>query len=479
MRGISLRVRAVMFMVLMWATLLVPAAQAHDPAEAAVGDVKAVVVGHGHTCAVSNEGRAYCWGYNVNGQLGEGTTTSRLTPTPVAIPQTEVVTQIAPARDHSCAVTADGSAYCWGDNDYGQLGDGTTTDRLLPTLVNPPVGDAFVQIAPGLWHTCAVTAQGKLLCWGRGGTGVIGDGAAVDRLTPVPVASANGFLQGRAKQVAAGQNHTCAVTVEAGLYCWGGNFYGEVGNGTTAPQYVPVAVSGGLLAASVGTSAVSTWTCAVTTGAEAYCWGDNTHGALGDGTTVSRSTPGAVFGGSGLAPGTVATIDTAQFSSCATTITARAYCWGKNYSGTLGDGTTTDRLIPTAVQVGQGFQHVRQLGVGGNSHTCGSTVTGHAFCWGNNFTGQLGDGTTTGALTPIHINVVTRPYEPTYDDVTACAAGGHGDCPATSPEDAPEPSAAEPTPETQAAPEEPDAAVSPDESSAAEPTDGASGADQG
>ena len=292
--------------------------------------------------------------------------------------------------EHSCGLTMDGTAYCWGYNYYGQVGDGTTTNRLTPEAVAG--GLTFTNLVSGALHTCGLTAGGVAYCWGYNGGGRLGDGTAVDRSTPVGVAGGLTF-----ESLTGGGVHTCGLTTGGATYCWGRNFEGQLGIGTTTgPEQcpdvgvpmpadcstVPVAILGGLTFQSLG--AGGRHTCGVTTDGAVYCWGRNLEGQLGDGTTTQRSAPIAVT----VEPGaTFQSLDGGIYHTCALSSAAAAYCWGQNSNGQLGDGTLTQRSTPVSVIGGRTFRSVD----GGGYHTCGVTTDDVAYCWGYELYGQLGN----------------------------------------------------------------------------------------
>jgi alpha-tubulin suppressor-like RCC1 family protein len=192
---------------------------------------------------------------------------------------------------YTCGVTATGAAYCWGNNSIGGLGDGTTTERLTPVRVAG--GVSFAAVSEGIGHTCAVTAAGAAYCWGSNDRGELGDGTRTGpqqcsifacSTTPVAVAGGVSFAA-----VSAGEFHTCGVTAGGAAYCWGDNTFGQLGDGTTTFPSSPVLVAGGVIFAAV--SAGSFHTCGVTAAGAAYCWGYNGYGQLGNGTTTNRLTP--------------------------------------------------------------------------------------------------------------------------------------------------------------------------------------------
>src|SRR5450759_3836047 len=237
------------------------------PRVAAASGATAVVAGARRTCAVTNGGALWCWGWNVYGGLGDGTTTDRLTPVMVS-GLTSGGVAAAAGPYHTCAVTSGGALLCWGGNQYGQLGDGTTTNRLTPVPVSG-LTSGVVAVTAGYYHTCAVTSGGAVQCWGNNANGRLGDGTTTDRLTPVAV---SGLTSG-VMAVTAGIQQTCALTNGGAVQCWGGNTWGQVGDGTTTDRWTPVAVSG-LTSGVVAVASGLYHSCAVTS-AGAQCWGYN------------------------------------------------------------------------------------------------------------------------------------------------------------------------------------------------------------
>jgi len=348
--------------------------------------VAAIAAGYFHTCALTIGGGVLCWGSNGAGVLGDGTTTGRFTPTAVS-GLSSGVAALAAGDDHNCAVTTDGSIVCWGWNSHAQLGDGTATNRPTPTAVSG-LASGVAAIAASGDHTCALTTGGGVLCWGNNTYGGLGDGTGATRPTPTAVI---GLASGVAA-IAAGVDHTCALTTGGGVLCWGENNDGQVGDGTTTNRSAPVVVSG-LGSGVTAVTARGYHTCAVTAAGGAVCWGQNNYGQVGDGTTTNRPTPTAVSGlGSGVAAVTVGV-----YHTCALTTGGAVLCWGFNAYGGLGDGTTTDRSTPTAVSgLGSGVAAI----MAGFSYTCALTTGGGVLCWGVNSVGQLGDGTRANRLTP-------------------------------------------------------------------------------
>jgi serine/threonine protein kinase/alpha-tubulin suppressor-like RCC1 family protein len=343
-----------------------------------------IVAGGRHTCLLAGDGRAFCWGGNDRGQLGSGTTTRVATPAMVGANLR--FTAVAPGLSHSCAIARGGTAWCWGENDHGQLGDGSTVARLTPTRVAD--GHLFLhRVAAGTAHSCALDLGGAAWCWGANAHGQLGDGGTTDRTSPVGVAGGNRFAS-----IDAGWDFTCALDRAGRAECWGDNGSGQLGIGRLGDRLAPVAVRGGLSFASI--SAGSAHACGITTGGETYCWGRNGNGQLGDGTTATRTTPVRV-----RSDARFVSVAAGAVHTCAITADGDAYCWGGNTYGQLGDGGTSDHLQPVRVAGGHAFASVRAFG----AHTCGATVSGEAFCWGYNVDGQLGDGTRTHRTRPVYV----------------------------------------------------------------------------
>jgi alpha-tubulin suppressor-like RCC1 family protein len=369
-----------------------------------------VSAGSRHTCGLTPSGVAYCWGDNSSGQLGNGTTTNSATPVPVS--GALIFVSVSNGGNHTCGATpggpAGGAAYCWGDNSSGQLGDGTMTNTATPVPVAG--GRSFLTVSAGGRHTCGVS--GPVACWGDNSSGQLGNGTLTNSSVPVFALLPNGLQP--VETVSAGNNHTCAIERRGGfagilfVFCWGDNSSGQLGNGTMTNSATPVSVStsqAGLL------SAGTLYSCALGFPSAASCWGNNGAGQLGNGTTVNSATPVPVSGAL-IFP----SVSTGALHACGPvnssvngTAFSYAYCWGDNSSGQLGNGTTTNSAMPIVVAGGLNFAVVSA----GGRHTCGvigiasnlrsPTAAGAVYCWGDNTFGQLGNGWTTS--TPVPVNV--------------------------------------------------------------------------
>jgi alpha-tubulin suppressor-like RCC1 family protein len=275
-----------------------------------------LATGSDHTCGVVAAGGAYCWGSNTHGQLGDGSTSNRASPSAVA--GGLAFQSVAPGALHTCGVTTDGAAYCWGSNAYGQLGDGTTTDRLTPTPVAGSL--AFRSVATGDGHSCGLAATGATYCWGRNGWGQLGDSSTTDRLTPARVAGGLTF-----QSLALGLAHSCGMTPAGVGYCWGDYCCGELGIGAVPVNQIvsaPARIVGGL--AFRGITAFAEHTCGITTSSAVYCWGSDIGNLLGTGVLgYYVAQPTAVVGTPPLQ-----SLKTGATHTCGLTSGGDAYCWG-------------------------------------------------------------------------------------------------------------------------------------------------------
>lgn len=373
---------------------------------ATVGPVagsRTIAAGFNHTCVIKL-GYVYCWGYNGYGNLGDGTLVDAKTmpSTPVKIADGSYlknVESIDASANSTCALTSAGAMYCWGYNGYGELGDGTTTNRSIPTLVTG-LSSGVSYMMTSVAHTCAVKANGSLYCWGLNDNGQVGDNTSTQRTSPVQVLTATNTPITDVIQVSGGWKHTCAIKVGGALFCWGYNGNGMLGDGTASARWMPTQVTG-MTSGVTDVSAGYYYTCAVKNGA-AYCWGYNANGQLGDGTVTQRLSPVAVADSAAIpaisfASG-VTDVETSDYDpgyTCFIKQSQKVYCTGANAQGQLGTANTTEFRAPTAPSLFVGAVTGAALG---RYHTC-VTMDLKVSCIGYNVNGELANGTLTSTST--------------------------------------------------------------------------------
>ncbi|MBL8601931.1 MAG: hypothetical protein JNK72_08405 [Myxococcales bacterium] len=366
-------------------------APALTPAVTLAGPVAEVVSGGAFTCARLTDRRVQCWGTGTSGQLGNAA--SLTSATPVFVSNLTDAEAITAGSAFACARRTNGAAVCWGANSDGQLGDGTVTARNAPVAVMGLTGVTVLRA--GLRHTCAVLTDGSARCWGDNASAQLGDGTTTDRPAPVMVPG----LLGRQLRLALDDHHTCIVSEDRRVACFGANHFGEAGGDTelvTTPR--PVLYNGapltGIVSVQSGRAingalmATNHSRCALHGDGRVFCWSasnnTNTAGQLGIGSTATPVTPTLV---SGLTDATALAMG--SLHACAIRRDRSVVCWGSNAQGQLGDGTNTNRTAPVAVT---GLTDVVELRTG-DFHTCARRGDGTVWCWGYNYYGELGNGT--------------------------------------------------------------------------------------
>ncbi len=320
-------------------------------------------------------------------------------PAPAAIP-------VAPGAYHSCALTVTAGVQCWGRNDLGQVGDSTTAGRSFPAAA-VGLGSGATAVTSGAFHSCALMSNGGAKCWGSGASGALGDGTTtVAAATPVSVAGFPGGSAGTLTRIAAGYERTCGIAADTRVWCWGKNDVGQLGSapgpGSNSSVGLPVVNAAppndSHLTGAIGLAMGQNHGCVLRSSGGVRCWGDNQVGQIGSGSTnFLVSYPADVVG---LTSG-VKAISSNGFHTCALTTAGGVKCWGRNANGRLGDGTTTERRVPVDV-VGLS-SGVTAIATGGNN-SCALLSSGNVLCWGGNAEGQLGDGTTTDRLVPVKVS---------------------------------------------------------------------------
>jgi alpha-tubulin suppressor-like RCC1 family protein len=314
--------------------------------------ITAVRAGCSDSLALASDGRVYAWGDNSYGQLGDGTTNARTIPVRVELPKGVTVTAIRAGCFDNLALTAGGRVYAWGENSFGELGDGTNQNRHRPVLVRLPVGTRIRAISAGCGHNLAMTSGRRLLAWGSNQYGQLGNGTASNSVVPTRVKLPAGVT---ARIVSAGCYHSIAMT-SAGLFGWGLNTSGQLGNGTTVSSAVPVAIKfvrrGPPIGRPVSLFAGCYHTLVLFSKGAVLAWGDNTYGQLGNGSTTSSDTPVSVHLSAGAH---VRAISAACYESYAVTAAGQVLAWGYNGEGELGDGLLADADLPVIVRLPAGL----------------------------------------------------------------------------------------------------------------------------
>lgn len=359
-----------------------------------------ISAGDSHSCGLNALGTAYCWGENGSGQLGNGVTggTSLV---PVAVSTSLKFSSIVTGNIHSCALSLSGIAYCWGNNFAGRLGDGTTFSSNTPVLVADPAGGpkSYSSISASNGHTCVVSLNRDAYCWGDNGNGQLGNSGAglssnIPLLVSNPSAGAETYIS-----ISAGYSHTCALATSNVAYCWGRNLEGQLGNTSNTASSIPVLVTAAVGVTYTGISAGNDFSCGIQSNGRAYCWGNNSNGNLGNNTINQSNSPVLV---SNPSAGSVeySSIATGGFHTCAVAQSGDAYCWGYNVDGELGNGANFNVLIPNLVSPPSAGAVVYSGIDVGTTHSCAFSTGGNAYCWGSGANGRLGDNSTSNSNIP-------------------------------------------------------------------------------
>ena len=350
----------------------------------------AIAAGVHHTCLNNGDGKVWCWGSNLHGQLGNGVTgQNAYSASPVEVSGITDAVAIDAGWEHSSAVHASGGISCWGDDTHGELGDGEKVEYMTTPVRVSGITDA-VDVATGHWHTCALHATGAVSCWGSNHDGQLGNGEMgdhdADSAVPMPV-------RGIADAIAidAGGEHSCAVHTSGEVSCWGDNWKGEIGNGRRGANHdspIPVKALGFIDAIAVSTG--TQHTCALHSTGKISCWGDNEFGQIGNGHSIRTSfEPLAAVPAEVIGISDATAVSVGEAFSCASRESGEISCWGNNSFGQLGsfeDGQLSS--IPVAVLSIEDAALVDA----GSYHACATSRSGEAYCWGDNLFGQLGNG---------------------------------------------------------------------------------------
>jgi len=380
-----------------------------------ISNAVAITAGHVHACALLSTGGIKCWGYGLDGQLGNSA--SATSGIPVTVSTISTAIGIDAGYRHTCAVLGDGSARCWGGGAGGRLGNGLGTNSNSPVTVSFAAGDYAKAIDVGIYHSCALLADGTMRCWGGNASGQLGTNNTTQALSPVTVTTDGTAAQTGVIAISAGgaygsteppyEGFTCAIRYSGAMICWGENSSGELGIGTSGTDaLVPATVSGAANAKAL--SAGRKHACYLATNGTLECWGSGADGRLvtGNTTSVTSATPVANLTGPELAiqirgsNGGFTYNSTGLYyygnSTCALMSNGLVRCWGENDKGQLGTNDTVSRLYPdkNVVITGGSTSLVAKTITVGERHACAVTGNGTTYCWGANTEGQLGDGTT-------------------------------------------------------------------------------------
>ncbi len=348
---------------------------ANNVADAAIIDggprvLRVVAAGGSHSCATGTDSLLRCFGLNDWGQLGTaGFPAASSTPLPVIALGT--VAAADAGLEHTCAITTDGGLWCWGRGSLGRLGLGETVDRLAPTHVGTARWRA---IATGEAHSCGIEQDGSLWCWGANDEGQIGVGTTSAELSPRRIGTRTDW-----ERVATGTSHSCAIRADGSLWCWGKNNDRQIGDGTNTRRTVPVAIAPGTSWNDV--TCGDKHSCGIRGDGVALCWGAGSNGRLGTGATADAPSPVAVFGSTSWA-----IVSAGLDYNCGLAGDGVLWCWGKNGRGSLGLGDTADRTRPTMISFASTWNTVDA----GTEHSCAFAADGSLYCWGRNRDGECG-----------------------------------------------------------------------------------------
>lgn len=373
---------------------------------------KTVAAGQTSSCGITSNNRAYCWGSNVNGKLGNNSTTNSATPVAVDVNGVlagKTIKKIAVGTASACVVASDDLPYCWGGGGSGQLGNNTNSvGSLVPVAVDMSgilVGKTVKDISVGALFACVVASDNLPYCWGAGTGGQLGNGA--NNNSPVPVAVYSDVLSSKTVVSINSSTGTCVRLLNTSSYCWGNGYYGD---GSTTTSNIPFEMGGtGVLAGLTLTKVTlgPSHTCAVASNNRAYCWGSNSLGRLGDGTASTSYVPVSVSTSGVLNNVSISSmsIGAGAASTCVLSNSGQAYCWGANTGGALGNGDAVNSNVPVSVSTTGllGGKTISQIAEG-SSHACVLADDMNIYCWGTGTSGQLGNGAFSNSLSVVAVS---------------------------------------------------------------------------
>jgi prepilin-type N-terminal cleavage/methylation domain-containing protein len=348
-----------------------------------------VGVNYSHSCAVTSTGSVKCWGQNTSGKLGNGTGSNSASPVDVVGVSSAV--SVSAGGDHTCVVLSDKTIQCWGENGSGELGNNSTSDSSSPVNVYG-ITNALSVDTSSYQSSCALLADGSVKCWGQNTYGKLGNNSTVNSSVPVNVYGIT-----NAVGLSVGHVSSCALLAGGSVKCWGSNPVGQLGDGSTTGSPIPVSVTGITNAVDVSTSTGGNFSCAVISGGTVKCWGENAYGTLGNSATASANSSVPV---NVLNITNAVSVTAGTNHACALLNDGFVQCWGLNTDNEIGDGSTTRRNVPTFVSGITNAKHIKA----GVSTTCALLTDTSLKCWGRNvIIGFLGDGTANVRSTPVYV----------------------------------------------------------------------------
>jgi alpha-tubulin suppressor-like RCC1 family protein len=380
-----------------------------------------------HSCILDDKNRIICWGRNNYGQIGDKIFIKRETAfkSDVSGKIAGTISSISGGREHTCTLNDKGKIYCWGNNLQGQLGNGKggcveepETQKCIPNYTHEPVevdmtgvlkDKTVVSICAGSAHSCALDNEGAVYCWGLNGKyGALGNGSDQDSFVPSKVDASGVLFEKTIKEISCGSGRNCVLDSEGKVYCWGLNdVYGGLGAGSGPDSSVPVAVNtDGALSNRTVVSISSGWehTCVLTSDKIIFCWGYNLYGMLGTGTTNRSLVPMAVTT-AGIIEGDIISVEAGGYHTCALSSKNKIYCWGRNEEGQVGSGGEESRyLIPQPVKMTGVLNDKKIVEISaGFMHTCAKDNEGKIYCWGGDWFGQLGNAAMEYSHVPVAV----------------------------------------------------------------------------
>jgi len=373
----------------------------------------AITAGSYHTCAIASDNQAYCWGFNGTGQLGNNSTSISLLPVAVdtsSVLKNKTIKSITAGNSHTCAIASDDQAYCWGNGDHGQLGNNYSGQNFKAPVAVSTSGllknKTIKSISVGGHHTCAIASDNQAYCWGYNYYGQLGNNSTENSSIPVAVNTLGALKNKTIKSITAGSAHTCAIASDDQAYCWGYNAsHGRLGNNSTENSSVPVVVDTSIALKNKTVKSIVagvSHTCAIASDNQAYCWGYNAFRQLGNNSNQNSKIPVAVSTSGLLKNKTITSIVTGNNHTCAIASDNQAYCWGLGNSGQLGNNSNPVSSAPVAVDTSGLLKDktVKYI-TAGNSHTCAIASDDQAYCWGANTHGQFGNNSKESSLAPV------------------------------------------------------------------------------